>query len=454
MKYLFLILLFLIQTIGVIKAEKTEPIINSTNSTIDHNFVPADIVKSEVKWLVRSKQSIVDAEATIFFYVKKKGIPFLLLNPNSQVEGINGKKIALIKMTKLNGNYFALDTTFEKNRLHSVKIKYHFKSDFVNNKTFLPLNYSKHQYIEGGIPANHMGDRFKVSLTIYLDSNEKFKIIANGKVHQQSKKIYKVNFPEYTSISHFIDIVSEDDIVKPTKSKKIKSINGREIEVFVYSTKDDKAKHLVPIFSELIEQTFYDLEKRFGPYPYNDRIIMKVSNKKSGNGSFAGALALSSFYVEHMAHELGHHWFLQSVSPLNGADTWFYEGLGYWIPYLKILGGFEKVPNLKKSINLKKGPYSLWSSDDIFRVSEIQSPHQSGAMIIAAINTALKKRIVSSTLSLKEKELYKKEGLDIVLRKIAQQKLHSTFSTLDFKEFLENDTGIDFSDIFNFYMIY
>lgn len=402
-----------------------------------------DIERNKTSWKLSEDLKTIEGKTLLYFTQKNQGRPYLLLNPNSRV-WIEGDEVKIQKIESLEGNYYFLNKPLQPCTDYKIEVTFTFKSNFKNHKNFLPLEYSRHSYIEMGIPANGMYDRFKTELEISFKREHKLRLFSNADSIRKENNQYNITFPDhFTSMSYFIDLLPEEDLFGLV-SKKLKSIDGRLIPMQVYSTKDDTAKGLVPTFSHITEYTFHELEKKYGPYPHN-QLIFKVSNKARGNGSYAGAMALSSFYVEHITHELGHHWFLQSLTPKNGGDIWFYEGLGFWMPYLGIMKGFTQVAPLEQKFHLNNAENTLWSNNKVIPISQLQAPHQAGSFIIAAIDQHIKSKGQGDIA---------KGGLNLVLKKIAQENKHSTVDTVALKGLLEKHTQLNFDNIFNFYFVF
>lgn len=408
-------------------------------------FVPIDILKSQVVWKVSSDLKKITAVAEITFQVGDEGFPFLLLNPNSQAS-LNGESVDIQKMDseEFEGMEFhAIMANLKPNESSKVQLSYTFEHDPQKNKHILPLQYYFSHFVEKGLPANGPYDHFSTALLIEVEGNKKFELLSNGSVEKKGRNIFQVNFPDhFTSLSYYIDLVPKRDLVQ--NKKILTSLNGRKIHSLVYATRDDRGENVDPVdyvdaFGSIIEFVFQDMERQFGDYPY-DSIIMKVSEKEVGGGAYAGALVLSVDYLEHMSHELGHSWYLQSVSPATGADSWIFEGLGDWAPLYR--SGLELYENLEDSIFMTKNPYQLWATDEMFPTPGLRVPHKTGSLILSSIDQSIRSRGGSRLSS----------GLIPILKKIAARKKHQTMSTLEFKELLEEFTGLSFDNLFEFYV--
>lgn len=404
-------------------------------------FVPVNITQSKVSWKISKDLRQIEAEARLEFLVQDTGRPILLLNPNAQVR-MNQKNIAIQKLEApdfAQSQYYGLDQIIEAGVPTTIQVTYSFNYDPSTTKHILPLEYYAHKFVEMGIPANGSYDEFPLELNLSIEDGEKYEVFANGQVRQLGNGKFKVTYPSYfTSLSFFIDVAPKESVVR--EERTVQSVDGRQLQVLVYG-EDAATNKWISTFAGIIEYTFYEMEKMFGAYP-QETIIMKLSDKSVGGGAYAGAMVLSSDYMEHISHELGHSWFLQSVRPARGEDAWIYEGFGNWAPMFGYRSGFAKDLNLKDSVVLETGDYKLWATPEMFPLKGIRNPHQTGSMILASIDQFIK---TSGSEDLKG-------GLVPVLAMIAAEKKHQTMSTQDFKNLLEKHTGLDFTELFDFYI--
>lgn len=176
-----------------------------------------------------------------------------------------------------------------------------------------------------------------------------------------------------------------------------------------------------------------------GAYP-QDSVILKISNKEVGGGAYGGAMALSDDYMPDMTHELGHSYFMQSVTPARGFDAILYEGFGDWSPLFGSRTGYYPDLNLKDSIFSSGGEYRLWATSEMFGNGHLRNPHQTGRALLASIDQFLKQK-------------GQEGGLLPVLKVIAQERRHQTMSMTDFKKLVERETKLDLTELFQFYFV-
>lgn len=407
----------------------------------DFKYVPMDILSNEVSWEVSSDLSEVRASAVVKFRVFDSGFPFLILNPNSRAL-LGGKAVELVKMTGpefSESSYFALMKKSEPEKSYILKLEYTFNYDKKTMTNFLPLQYYYHKFVEQGVPANALFDRFPLVLNLKIKGRKNYNVFANGDVSRQGRQQFQIDFPKtFNSMAFFIDIVPKKEII--AFEKNLTSVDGRTIKALTYATTDEpSANKWVQTFAGILEYKFHELERLFGAFP-QETLILKISDKGTGGGAYAGAMVLSNDYMEDMSHEIGHSWFLHSVTPARGEDAWIYEGFGNWAHLYRT--GFAKDKNLEDSIVLGKGEYKVWTTSEMFPKENLRNPHQTGSMILASIDQTLK--------SSGKEEL--KGGLIPILKLIAQNRKHRTMSTKDFKALVEEYSGLDLTELFDYYL--
>lgn len=413
-------------------------------------FIPVDVSEVNVTWEVDYDKAVVHAKAEIRFLTATSGRPILILNPGAQAKWLpSGSKASLKKLSDalsgkkdILGNLMYIDEVVSPNTDYKLRLDYSFTLNQADDMITLPLPYSRNKYAEMGIPSNLMFDRMKTNLRIDIKSDDEFEIIANADVIKHSKNIFSLDFPEtFTSFSYFVDLQKAGNTPdKKAKKRKLTSIDSREIDFMVYTDDSRVTDDMVEAFYRMVAGIeFENAEKLLGPYPF-DSLIIKLSKKSIGTGSFAGAIVLEpSFYAQHLFHEICHQWVLQHLTPRQGTDVLFFEGFGLLSEYSVIKKGLGDVPSLKDSIDYQSGEYDMWFNKASVKGSLAQAPHELGEHILLSISQKIK------TGTNDKKDLF------YVLREIIRNQPQATLSIIDFQRYTLEYTGVDVSDIIEYY---
>lgn len=390
---------------------------------VNDKAVPIDIETSSVTWNVQADGLTVDAQSVVVFRTKDQGYPFLLMNPTSEVV-VDGTATPIKRLSSApfsSSSFFIFQRELEPGR-HEMTVKYKYKSNPML-AVFLPINFNGHSLAEAGFPANLQYDHFKLTLHIKLDPSLKKSIYTNGELIETRNGTSTYEFPSYyTSMTFFIDMI--DSPAEQKSTSQLTSIDGRIIDVTVYSLPIAQDSQLITPFLQSIAETLPKLEAIYGPYPHT-KILLKATSKNY-IGAFAGAMVLSREYVPQLMHEIGHSWFMQDIGPASGRDMWIFEGLGTWAPDFK--PGPEKVELIKKAIDVKANPYA---------VSHTFNAHFTGAAILAAFDQRIRSLNKGTLVS--------------YLKPIYNEKKNQTITTHESIELLEKKSGVSLNDLALFY---
>lgn len=421
-------------------------------------YVPVDILNVDATWKILADMSKVEATAKVEFSTRDQGQPFLLLNPNATAKLVLNGTTETLTVQRMTGPGFEL---FERANYHALsrsagipaftpgtytmEVEYSFVPN-AEQALFLTNNYHSHSFVEAGIPCNLHYDHFPVKLQVSVVGStiKKFRLISNGEVTEQARNQFTANFgSHFHSMAIFVDFVAVDTVIRnefefvTTLEDHLPLEQRRRINVEVYGTTTDSSGYLVGPFRDLINSEFARLEEIFGRFPYDRYIFKAVNRSRKGGGAYAGAAALQDFYVSIMLHEIGHSYFMASVSPGHGNDQWIYEGIGQWAP--TYLAGPEKDPRFEKSLDLLINPYAISQNGTLNPATPRASAHRTGRALMAGMETRLRAQ--------------GKGGLLGYLRQIHTAKAGQTMNTREFKQLIEGLTGVDMTDLFDYYFI-
>jgi aminopeptidase N len=221
-------------------------------------------------------------------------------------------------------------------------------------------------------------------------------------------------------------------------------INGSEdsllVQNYIYNTPGfleenkvtiDKTEDLINLFSE-----------KYGPYPFREEKYGHCIAPMGGGMEHQTMTTLGFFSFELVAHELAHQWFGDNVTCAKWQDIWINEGFASYSEYI----ANEYLFSPDKA--------NLWMYD----AHEYVKIEPGGSIYIPASDIGNHRRIFDNRLSYKKgasiihmirHELQNDSLFFEVLREFQSSFSDSVATGLDFKMFLEEKTGTDFTDFFD-----
>jgi aminopeptidase N len=212
------------------------------------------------------------------------------------------------------------------------------------------------------------------------------------------------------------------------------------VQNYVYNTQEyisnniesiNKTGDLIKLYSEL-----------FGPYPYAGEKYGHCIVPMGGGMEHQTMTTLGNFTFILVAHELAHQWFGDNVTCGSWQDIWINEGFASYAEYL----AYEYLVSEESAELWMLTAHDIsflepWGSiyipeeylDDPARIFNNRLSYKKGAAIIHMI----RHEIQNDTLFFN------------ILREFQSDFRDSVAVGLDFKNLLEEKTGIDFTDFFN-----
>ncbi|MDR3093548.1 MAG: M1 family metallopeptidase [Bacteroidales bacterium] len=212
------------------------------------------------------------------------------------------------------------------------------------------------------------------------------------------------------------------------------------IQNYIYNTPGylEQNKAVIDTTGRLIEM-FSDL---YIPYPFAEEKYGHCVAPMGGGMEHQTMTTLSEFSTSLVTHELSHQWFGDLVTCATWQDVWMNEGFASYSEYLTL----EQLDTKEEALNWLKEAHrmALWerqgsvfvpkeSLNDTWRVFSMSLSYKKGAILVHQI-----RRIIHDD----------KKFFD-VLRGFLRKYSFSTASAMDFKQFAEEQTGIDFTQFFN-----
>jgi len=193
----------------------------------------------------------------------------------------------------------------------------------------------------------------------------------------------------------------------------------------------DTTAILIDIFSEL-----------FLPYPFANEKYGHCVAPMGGGMEHQTMTTISDFNFLLVAHELAHQWFGNMVTCATFQDVWINEGFASYAEYLAL----ERLASRRSALAWLRETHSIasWSpngsvfipaqsADDSWRIFSMSLSYRKGALLVHHI-----RRIVNDD-----------DKFFDILRGFLNKYAFSVATGMDFKRFLEEQTGIDFTSFFD-----
>ena len=192
----------------------------------------------------------------------------------------------------------------------------------------------------------------------------------------------------------------------------------------------DTTAALIELYSEL-----------FLPYPFADEKYGHCVAPMGGGMEHQTMTTLSGFDFLLVAHELAHQWFGDLVTCATFQDIWINEGFSSYAEYLAL----ERMASSERAMAWLRETHNMasWtqngsvfvpaqSADDHWRIFSTSLSYKKGALLVHHI-----RRIINND-----------DMFFDVLRGFLQKYSFSVATGVDFRQYLEEKTGMDFSLFF------
>lgn len=254
----------------------------------------------------------------------------------------------------------------------------------------------------------------------------------NGKVRYE----WKSNYP----IDYYLISIAVADYVEYNFEVQPFGVNAPIfIQNFIYDvpgcldTYQDQINMTSPIMDVFCEY--------FGPYPHRNEKYGHYLWPRGGGMEHQTMTGMGHFEFYLVAHELGHSWFGNYVTCATWQDIWINEGFATFAGYLatEILGPEyaydEREYRFERALLEPDGTVYVpeEDADDASRIFSGNLSYNKGMALLYMIRY----------------ELQDDENFYLTLRNFLDRYANDVATGLDFKEVLEENTGVDFTDFFD-----
>lgn len=360
----------------------------------------------------------------ITFTATRTGKPIFDLIPDVKNAKLNGEPTEVVETTTPDGSKIRQVLTTVEPGVHTLELENTFRSNVryqlfrrrVSSAFWIrDLKYRK--FLEQYIPSNFEYDQYKMTLNLtFAGTKTAYQdIYTNGDVTQTSPNSYRVEFPEYYTVScPYFHTTPKGQ--KKRMDFTYKSIDGRDLSVTVYTSWWSHPRK----FKAEAEKIFKELEADYGPWGHKGLVAYQTF-PGTGGMEHAGATQTSFGALDH---EMLHSYFAKGVMPANGNSGWIDEAIASWRDY-----GYQRKPLPEfTGSNLGLGSVYQRNTDD--------RAYALGREFMAYLDYQLQDR----------------GGLKAFLKGYFQTYKHTVITQEHFKNNLEFWSGLDLTDAFNTYI--
>ncbi len=287
------------------------------------------------------ENEVTTVKSKIKFTAAHEGKPLFDLVPSPSSVVLDGKKVSnkLISFpggaskTRLaDGVVGPGEHTLEVVNEFSTNVSYEQEWSVVSS-AFWIRDLKDRMFLEQYIPSNFEFDQYKMTLNVNVLGVQKANqdIYTNGKVTQLSPLSWKIEFPDYYTVScpyfHFTpkNTLSRIDFTYASE------VSGKDIPITVYSPWKSRTKK----FQAEAIRVMKELEADYGPWGH-DGLVAYGTMPGTGGMEHAGATATSFGALDH---EMLHSYFAKGVMPANGNTGWIDEAIASWRDK-----GYQRLP--------------------------------------------------------------------------------------------------------------
>jgi len=361
--------------------------------------------------------------ARIPFAVTQRGAPLMDMVPSPTRLELDGRELAPATFPEVeppNGEakVRVLDVELDPGQEHVLTIDYDLAPATLSFESggarlaFFMTDLEQRGYLEQHAPANLEFDQHPASVNIRLvGAAKEHHLFSNGRT-TRTQDGWSVQFPAYfCSSSYYLHLTDRDFHV----SEDTFQTGAQRIPIVAYGTRAAETVDAIRIAKKVITE----LEAEYGAYAHEDLTIY-VTDDIDGGMEYCGA---TMTVLGALEHEITHSWFARGVMPGNGNSGWIDEAIASWRD-----AGYRSLEP-----NPRRAPVNLAAFPPYRRHTPIAA-YREGALLLAEIDFLSKQRGA---------------GLRQLLRALYAQKQHKQITTEFFKQFLETQSGLDLTAMFD-----
>jgi hypothetical protein len=278
--------------------------------------------------LARMKTSV---KSKITFRATSRGRPVFDLVADPKNIKLNGQATTqrMITFPGEISKLRQLDTEVEAG-IHVLEMENSFKTNVLYrpvtksvSSAFWIRDLKERKFLEQYVPSNFEYDQYKMILEVNFTGAKKVRqdIYTNGEVKKLSSKSYRIEFPDYFTVScPYFHTTPQGRMARIDFSYK--SISGRLIPITVYSPFKSRTQR----FRDETIRVMAELEWDYGPWPHPG-FLAYGTLPGTGGMEHSGATQTSFGALDH---EMLHSYFAKGIMPANGASGWIDEALASW----------------------------------------------------------------------------------------------------------------------------
>jgi hypothetical protein len=372
--------------------------------------------------LTNQKTSV---KSKIIFKAAASGRPMFDLVPRPRNVRLNGENVRHV-ITRFPGRVSKLriidqvinsgEHVLEMENEISSNVIYHDDQKRISS-AFWIRDLMDRLFLEQYVPSNFEFDQYKMTLNIEIKgvARPTPEIFTNGLLTQTSASSWKIEFPEYFTVScPYFHMTPKGKMQRLNFTYT--SINGRKIPITVYSPYRGRTRR----FKAEAIKVMQELEADYGPWGHPSFVAYGTMGG-TGGMEHAGATATSFAALDH---EMLHSYFAKGVMPANGNTGWIDEAIASWRDK-----GYLRSPTTGFS-GSDLGAHSVYTR------STDKRSYALGAAFMAYLDFRLQDV----------------GGLKSFLRGYFQTYKHTVITTEHFKNNLEFFSGLDLSADFETYI--
>lgn len=290
-------------------------------------FVDFKTAEYDITYDVKAETAKVKTK--IIFDSKYEGRPLFDLVPTPSSVKLDGESVGQ-KIISFPGKVSTLRqlTSSVAPGLHTLEMvntistNVQFNQDRVLS-AFWIRDLKDRMFLEQYVPSNFEYDQYQMTINITINGQSKVsqEFYHNGKITQTSPKSWKIEYPEYFTVSSLYFHMTPKKWLHRTDFT-YPSISGTQIPITVYSPVKSRIKK----FKAETIRVMKELEADYGPWAHTSFVAL-ANSKGTGGMEHSGATATS---FEALDHEMLHSYFAKGIMPANGNSGWIDEAIASW----------------------------------------------------------------------------------------------------------------------------